>query len=169
MVHICLNDREYRFFLFFTYFDNRNEKKLWHKGGGKYCKPYQNVKVVVHLDWSIYYVDAWLVLILCFLYLSEVEIRYITDEEESMCSAFYGALVPLILSVVCNVLCVIRWVYMNRWKCCGIWCYEYFFKDVHHLIDLSEIQLPAGIFKLENKMKLLLLQQHMTKFTLKYM
>ncbi|XP_078330338.1 uncharacterized protein LOC111113187 [Crassostrea virginica] len=38
----------------------------------------------------------------------EVEILYIKDVEDSLCSAFYGALVPLILSVIFNVLCVIR-------------------------------------------------------------
>nr|XP_022306982.1 multiple epidermal growth factor-like domains protein 10 isoform X2 [Crassostrea virginica] len=41
---------------------------------------------------------------------TKVEILYIKDREDSVCTDFYGALVPLILSVMCNVLCAIRMV-----------------------------------------------------------
>ncbi|XP_078328344.1 uncharacterized protein LOC111113178 isoform X2 [Crassostrea virginica] len=39
---------------------------------------------------------------------TKVEILYIKDGEDSVCTAFYGALAPLILSVIFNVLCAIR-------------------------------------------------------------
>ncbi|XP_078328380.1 uncharacterized protein LOC144623708 [Crassostrea virginica] len=39
---------------------------------------------------------------------TKVQLRYISQEKETMSSAFYGVLVLLVLSVICNVLCAIR-------------------------------------------------------------
>ena len=96
-----------------------------------------------------------------FLYLSEVEILDIKDRENSLCSAFYGALAPLILSVMCNVVCVTRWVYIYRKLFYVIWCNELLLLNVHHFIDWSEKQLSAGIVKLVNKKKLVFRRQTM--------
>ena len=96
-----------------------------------------------------------------FLYIPKVEILYIKDGEDSVCTAFYGALAPLILSVIFNVLCAIRWVYIYRRQLYVIWCYESLILNVHHLIDWSEKQLPADIVKLVNKMKLVFRRQTM--------
>ena len=103
-------------------------------------KSFLNFRWIYMFSWCLTYVILY-----DFLYLSEVEILYIKDGEDSLCSAFYGALVPLILSVMCNVLWSIRWVYINRWIYYAIWCYELLFQNVHHLIEWSEIQLPADI------------------------
>lgn len=101
------------------------------------------------------------------LHLSEVEILDIKDGEDSLCSAFYGALGPLILSVMCNVVCVIRWVCIYRKSFYVIWCNELLLLNVHRFIDWSEKQLSAGIVKLVNKMKLVFRRQtmHLEKST----
>nr|XP_022306974.1 multiple epidermal growth factor-like domains protein 10 isoform X1 [Crassostrea virginica] len=47
---------------------------------------------------------------------TKVELLYVKDEEDNMCSAFYGTLVPLILSVIFNCFCAMRMI--RQTECC---------------------------------------------------
>ena len=149
---------DFSLFFFFLIIETRRTYGIRVKGYFanpiNMLKPFLNIRWIYMFSWCLTYVILY-----DFLYLSEVEILYIKDGEDSLCSAFYGALVPLILSVICNVFCVIRWVDINRWIFYAIWCYELLFQNVHHLIEWSEMQLPADIVKRVNKTKLALWRQ----------
>ena len=49
-----------------------------------------------------------LVIEMILLFLSEVELLYMTNPDGNKCAAFYGVLVPFIFIVLCNIGCAIR-------------------------------------------------------------
>ena len=67
---------------------------------------------------------------MCFC-LSEVELLYINDKCDTAWSAFYGVLVPLILSVMCHIGCAIRWVLCYHKLYYDILCYIIHLSNVH--------------------------------------
>ena len=67
---------------------------------------------------------------MCFC-LSEVELLYINDKCDTAWSAFYGVLVPLILSIMCHIGCALRWVLCYHKLYYDIQCYIFHVPNLH--------------------------------------